>query len=278
MRGYWWMLCLAALYAGSLRAQSSSPDYRYVMRAQAEYLAGYPYVPRNSKGDPKHVRGMLYAGFDSLHFRFCSENPDDIQDPMVKGVAIAVDNSLCENTCGPKVCRDVRIPYPHMKLLARGRVVGMGGTSEDIQVASAGLAIAGLIGGISTGGVAQKGLIGATVAAAGIGFGIHEYELKRANFMSIFFTPSDQADPSLPCGVAHQVANPPAQAPLPGPDSKAPKPPDASPPKPINLFAEANGCNVALFQLFNSHQYWDLSMILNSRTGKEFIAQNAELK
>ena len=46
----------------------------------------------------------------------------------------------------------------------------------------------------------------------------------------------------------------------------------------MNLFAEASGCNVAVFQIFSSHQYWDISMILNARTGKEFVAQSAEQK
>ncbi len=113
-----------------------------------------------------------------------------------------------------------------------------------------------------------------------MGFAIHEYALKRANFMSIFFTPSDQADPSLPCTSAHPPSGPPAKAPppQPAPDAKGPKKPDEPPAKPASLFNDANGCNVALFQIFNSHQYWDLSMILNSRTGKEFVAQNAEQK
>ncbi len=45
--------CLMALMiAGSLRAQSSAPDNHYIMRVGAKYLTGYPYVPRNGKGEP----------------------------------------------------------------------------------------------------------------------------------------------------------------------------------------------------------------------------------
>ncbi len=45
------ILFLAALGATSLPAQSPPPDNRYVMRAQAVYLTGYPYGPRTAKGD-----------------------------------------------------------------------------------------------------------------------------------------------------------------------------------------------------------------------------------
>jgi hypothetical protein len=266
---------IAAFCGASLLAQSPAPESRYVLRADAKFLSGYPFVPRNAKGDPIRVRGVLYAGFESLHFRYCSENQDETTDPAAGGVALTVDSSLCENHCGPKLCRDVRVPYPRMKLLSRGRVVGMGGTSEDIQVASAGLGIAGLIGGITTGGTVQKGLIAATIGAAGVGFGIHEYELKRANFMTIFFAPHDQSDPTLPCTGAPPP--PPAAAPAWGPDGK-PLPGAVVPPKPTGFFTDANGCDVAIFQIFSSHRYWDLSMILNSRTGKDFVAQNAEKK
>lgn len=262
-------------------AQSLAPDNRYVLKAGAEYMTGYPYVPRTSRDQPRHVRGDFYLGIDSLRFRFCSENQGGPPDPLAEGLTGSLDKSLCEDRCGPKSCQEVRIPYERMKLLARGRVVGMGGTSEDVQVASAGIGIAGLIAGIGTGGAAQKWLIGATVGAAAVGFGIHEVALKRANFISIFFTPAHQTDSTLPC---RSTPSPPAGAPnaetaaagAAGKESK--KPPEAQPPRPMNLFADANGCNVAVFQIFNSHKYWDISMILNARTGKEFVAQNAEQK
>jgi hypothetical protein len=157
----------------------------------------------------------------------------------------------------------------------------MGGTSEDVQVASAGLTIGGLIAGIGTGGVAQKWLIGATIGAAAVGFGAHVYALKRANYISIFFAPAHQTDSTLPC---RSTPLPPAgasgaESPAAGAVSKeSKKPAEAQSPPPMNLFADANGCNVAIFKLFNSHKYWDTSMILNARTGKEFVAQGAEQK
>jgi len=273
------VLLVTLAQAGPVWAQSLAPENRYVLKAGAEYIAGYPYVPRTSKDEPKHVRGDFYLGIDALRFRFCSENQGGPPDPFAEGLTGSVDKSLCEDRCGPKSCQEVRIPYERMKLLARGRVVGMGGTSEDVQVASAGLSIAGLIAGISTGGAAQKWLIGATIGAAAVGFGLHVSALKRANYMSIFFTPAHQADSMLPC---RSTPSPPAGAPsaespaagAAGKESKKP----AEGQSPANLFADANGCNVAVFQIFNSHQYWNISMILNARTGKEFVAQNSEQK
>lgn len=259
-------------------AQSLAPDNRYVLKAQAEYITGYPYVPRSSKDQPKKARGNFFLGLDAMRFRFCSANRAGPPDPLYNGLAGPVDNSLCEERCGLNSCQEVRIPYGRMKLLARGRVVGMGGTSEDVQVASAGIGIAGLIAGIGTGGVAEKWLIGATVGAAAVGFGFHEYSLKRANFISIFFSP--RADSTLPC---LETSPPPAGAASPesadaGAANTESKKPAATLPRPANLYAEANGCNVAVFQIFNSHKYWDISMILNARTGKEFVAQSAEQK
>jgi hypothetical protein len=270
------VLLVTLAQACQVWAQSQARDNRYVLKAAAEYMTGYPYVPRTSKGQPLHVRGAFYLGIDALQFRFCSANQAGPPDPLDEGLAGAVDKNLCEDRCGPNSCQEVRIHYERMKLLARGRVVGMGGTSEDVQVASAGIGIAGLIAGIGTGGAAEKWLIGATIGAAAVGFGIHEHSLKRANFISIFFTP--RTDSTLPC---RGTSLPPAgtataETADAGAASTESKKPAATLPRPANLFAEANGCNVAVFQIFNSHQYWDVSMILNARTGKEFVAQSAE--
>jgi hypothetical protein len=196
-------------------------------------------------------------------------------------LAGSVDKGLCEEHCGPKLCQEVRIPYDRMKLLARGRVVGMGGTSEDTQVASAGIGVAGLVAGIAAGGAAEKWLIGAAIGAVAVAFGVHEIALKRANFISLFFAPAHQSDPTLSClSPSSPPAGPPsAEAAASGANGKeAKKPAEAPPPRPMNFYADANGCNVALFQIFNSHQYWDISMILNARTGKQFVSQAAEQK
>lgn len=114
-----------------------------------------------------------------------------------------------------------------------------------------------------------------------MGFGIHEYSLKRANYMTIFFTPAHQTDSTIPCRgtnpppAAAPSADSPATAPA---GKKAKKPADSPPAAPSNPFADAKGCDVAIFQIFNSHQYWNISMILNARTGKQFVSQGAELK
>jgi hypothetical protein len=275
------VLLVMLVQAGQVWAQSLAPDNRYVLKAGAQYIAGYPYVPRTSKDEPRHARGDLYLGIDALRFRFCSENGGGPPNPLAEGLTGSVDKALCEDHCGPKSCQEVHIPYERMKLLARGRVVGMGGTSEDVQVASAGLSIAGLIAGIGTGGSAQKWLIGATIGAAAVGFGAHVYALKRANYISIFFAPADQTDSTLPCrspSASPAGAHGEESAAAGGAGKESSKPAEAQPPRPINLFADANGCNVAIFKLFNSHKYWDTSMILNARTGKEFVAQGAEQK
>ena len=260
-------------------AQSPAPESRYVLRVDAKFLSGYPFVPRDAKGEPFRVRGVRYAGFEARHFRYCSENPDETSGPMAGGVAVTVDSSLCENhSCVWKFCcGSAAFLIRAWALLARGRVVGMGGTSEDIQVASAGLGIAGLIGGITTGGTLHKGMIAATIGAAGVGFGIHEDDLKRANFMTIFFAPHEQSDLTLSC-TGRSPAPPPPAAPALGPDGK-PVPGSVVPPKPVGFFTDANGCDVAIFQIFNSHRYWDLSMILDPQTSRlDFDAQNAERK
>ena len=262
-------------------AQSPAPDNRYVLKARGKYVAGYPYVPRSSKGEPRRAKGDIYLGIDALRFQFCAESQDGGPDPFAEGLTSSVHKSRCGGLCGTNLCQEVRIPYDRIKLLSRGRAVGMGGTSEDIQAASAGLAIAGLIGGISTGGTAQKALIGATIAVAAVGFGIHEYSLKRANYMSIFFTPAQQTDPTLPCRSTNPppASAPSADSPVAGAAGKDTQKSAASaPPGPLSLFAEAKGCDVAIFQIFNSHHYWDMSMILNARTGKQFVSQDAEVK
>ena len=152
------VLLVTLVQACPVWAQSLAPEHRYVLKAGAKYITGYPYVPRSSKGQPRHVRGDFYLGIDALRFRFCSANEGGSPDPLAEGLAGSVDKSLCEDRCGTKLCQEVRIPYDRMKLLARGRVVGMGGTSEDVQVASAGISIAGLIAGTATGGATQKWL------------------------------------------------------------------------------------------------------------------------
>jgi hypothetical protein len=274
------LLLITLMPAGIVWAQSLAPDNRYVLKAGAGYITGYPYVPRTTKGEPSHAKGDIYLGIDALQFRFCAESQDGGPDPFAEGVAVSMDKTRCGGLCGTNLCQEVRIPYDRMKLLSRGRAVGMGGTSEDIQVASAGLGIAGLIGGISTGGALQKGLIGATIGAAAVGFGIHEYSLKRANYMTIFFTPAHQTDPTLPCRSTNSppAATSSADSPATATGKEPKKSADSPPPGPPNPFADAKGCDVAIFQIFNSHQYWNISMILNARTGKQFVSQGAELK
>jgi hypothetical protein len=277
------MLLVTLVQACPVWAQSLVPDNRYVLKARAKYVAGYPYVPRKGKDQPKHARGHFYLGMDALRFRFCSENQVGPPDPLAEGLAGSVDKSLCEERCGTKSCQEVRIPYERMKLLARGKVAEMGGTTEEIQVGSASISIAGVIAGVATKGLAQKWLIGAAIGAAAVGYGAHVSTLKRANYISIFFTPADQTDSTLPC---LSTSSPPASAPSAGPaaagsagkKSKKPAmPAEAQPPRTaMGLFEEASGCNVAVFQIFNTHQYWNISLILNARTGKEFVALGAE--
>jgi hypothetical protein len=272
------MLLITLVQACPVWAQSLAPDNRYVLKTRAKYVAGYPYVPRTSKDQPRHARGHFYLGMDALRFRFCSQDQVGAPDPLAEGLTGSVDKSLCEDRCGTQLCQEVRIPYERMKLLARGKVAELGGTSEDIQVGSAGISIAGLIAGVATKGEAQKGLIGAALGAAAVGYGAHVYALKRANYISIFFSPAHQTDSTLPC---LSPSSPPAGAPSAGAAAESAgkesrRPADAQPPRTRNLFADASGCNVAVFQIFNSHQYWNISLILNARTGKEFVALGAE--
>ena len=261
-------MLLTLLGPGELRPQSPSPDSRYVLRADAEYVTGYPYVPRGRHDQPLPVRGDVYLGLDALRFRYCSEKPEGPPDPLAEGLAAWVDKNRCGGRCAAKSCLEVRIPYERMKLLARGRVVGMGGTSEDVQVASAGIGIAGLIASVTTGGTTEKWLIGGTIAAAAAGFGFHEYTLKRANYLSIYFVPPRQSDPTLPCLSNSLPPGPPAAKLGAAEAAKTAG----------NVFGEANGCHVAVFQIFSSHNYWNISAILYARTGKEFVAQSAEQK
>ena len=232
----------------------------------------------NSSARPQQVSGDLYVGVDALRFRFCSPNAQP--DPLAEGFAGAVDNARCGG-CGTKTCMEVRIPYQGMKLLARGRVTSMGGTSEDVQVVSLGVGVTSLIASIATEGTTAKWLIGGAAGLGAMAFGYHELTLKRSNFMSIFFAPPSQADLTQPCGgsASHPAGSPGATPAGPGAaPAGASKPAETPPAKPVDLFADAGGCNLAIFQIFNSHVYWNMSMILNSRTGKEFVAQNAEKK
>jgi hypothetical protein len=271
------VLLLTALEVGEVWPQSLAPDDSYLLKTTAEYITGYPYVPRAADDRPKSVRGDLYVGIDALQFRFCGLGNEGHADPLAEGLAAAVDKSRCDRRCGAQSCIEVRIPYAGMKLLARGRVASIGGTSEDLQVASAGLGIAGLVAGIATSGNTEKWLIGTALGMGAVTFGVHEYTLKRANYMSIFFAPAHSAGPASPCAAASATpAGPPAATSTPVAAAATPAVPQ--PPRAVNLFADANGCNVAILRIFNAHQYWNLSMILNARTGKEFVAQNAEQK
>jgi hypothetical protein len=275
------MLLITALGACEVWPQSLPPDNRYVLKTGARYISGYPYVPRTGEDRPKSIQGDLYLGINALQFRFCSLNNDGQPDPLAEGVAESVDKSHCEGRCGAQSCMEVRIPYSGMRLLARGRVATVGGTSEDLQVGSAALGIVGLVASIATGGNTEKWLIGSTIGVGAVGFGFHVLALRRANYMSIFFAPSHPTDPTSPCAggsslSAAPAAATPAQPAATGADARNPAVPP--PPRALNLFADASGCNVAIFQIFNGHQYWNMSMILNARTGKEFISQNAEQK
>jgi hypothetical protein len=271
------LLLFTLLPACRAWAQSAAPD-RYLVKTGAEYITGYPYMPRDLSDRPKRVKGDLYLGVDALRFRFCSASAQP--DPLAAGFAGAVDNSRC-HACGARTCMEVRIPYQGMKLLARGRVTSMGGTSEDVQVVSIGISVTSLVAGIATEGATAKWLIGGTAGLGALAFGFHEYTLKRSNYMSIFFAPPSQADLTQPCGGAppHPASSPsaaPAGAAAATAGSSNPVP--APPAKPASLFADAGGCNMAIFQIFNAHEYWNMSLILNSRTGKTFVAQNAEQK
>jgi hypothetical protein len=261
------LLLVTFLWACDVWPQSLMPDNHYVLRGDAAYIAGYPYVPQSGKSRPQPVRGQVYLGMNSLQFRFCSSEKNDAPDPFAEGLATAVDQSRCAG-CGAKSCMEVRIPYDRMKLLARGRVTGTGGTSEDLQVASAGLGIAGLVSSVATSGSTEKWLIGGTVGLIAVAFGVHVLSLKRANYLTLFYAPPHQADPSLPCN----------SKPLETASAATAKPAEPPQPRALNLFADANGCDVSVLQIFNMHDYWNMATILNARTGKEFVSQSAEQK
>jgi hypothetical protein len=256
---------------GRAGAQSGG---RCLLRAGARYITGYPYVPDAGDGHPKQASGHLLV--DTRGIAFCSDRLQPGGWPLASGMPSACDKKQCgqKNELEP-------IPYENISLLARGRTGTVGGVlSEIAAVAMPVVSLATLVASITTTGATRNWLIGGTLGSAGLAVGIHEILLHRGNYIAVFFGPhkvnegQDTPCESTPPNAGASSAHPPPQA-SGGPAGKAAA---STPAKTPDLFRAARGCDLAIFQLFNPHDYWNVSTILNARTGEEFVAESAEQK
>lgn len=247
---------------------------RCLLSVGAKYMTGYPYVPEGSDGRPKEVSGRLLV--DTRGVSFCADHLEPGGWPIVLGPL-----SACSKTaCGEKV--ELKpIPYENISLLARGRTGATGGVLAEVgTVAVPIVSLAGLVASITTTGSTRNWLIGATLGSAGLAVGMREILLHRGNYIAVFFGSREVNETdATPCENAQRNtggsnARPPSKT----SGQASGKTAASAPPKTPNLFQAARGCDLAVFQLFNPHQYWNVSMILNARTGREFVAESAEQK
>jgi len=231
-------------------------------------------MPQAGDGRPKKARGRLLV--DTLGIAFCSGQLQSLGWPVGSG-----PDSVCHEPSCAQGGELRPIPYENISLLARGRITEAGGVlSEMGDVAVPVVSFATLVASITTTGATRNWLIGATLGSAGLAVGLHELLVHRGNYVAVFFDPSKlNKSKDTPCEAeppnagrsdGHQLSHPPG-----GPAGKSTGSPASKAP---NLFLATQGCDLAVFQISSPHDYWDLSMILNARTGQEFVSEAAEQK
>lgn len=272
-------LILALVVSGCALAQTGKTPVpsagRCLLTVGAKYITGYPYVPEGDDGRPKQATGRLLV--DTRGVAFCSDHLQPGGWPISLGSLSACGKTECGEKAELKP-----IPYENISLLARGRTGASSGVLTEVgTVAVPIVSLASLVASITTTGSARNWLIGATLGSAGIAVGMREFLLHRGNYIAVFFGPHEVNETqATPCESATRKAggsnatHPPSQ-PSGQPAAKAAASVSAKSP---DLFQPARGCDLAVFQLFNPHQYWNVSMILNARTGREFVSESAEQK
>lgn len=270
-----WPLILAMLVSGGALGQTGKTPVpsgaRCLFNVGAKYVAGYPYVPQRTDGRPKQASGRLLV--DTRGIAFCSNHLQAGGWPMP-----SVPPPACEDPACAQQGELSPIPYENISVLARGRTAAAGGLLQGVAaVAAPVVSLAALIASITTTGATRDWLLGGTLGSAGLAVGMRQLLIRRGNYIAVFFGPRKLDDTQdSPCDNAQTkraVSNHPTQPPRPGVKSAV-----ATPPKAPDLFYAARGCDVAIFQLFNPHDYWNISMILSARTGREFVAESAEQK
>lgn len=271
-------LILALVVSGCALAQTGKTPVpsagRCLLTVGAKYITGYPYVPEGDDGRPKQATGRLLV--DTRGVAFCSDHLQPGGWPISLGSLSACGKTECGEKAELKP-----IPYENISLLARGRTGASSGVLTEVgTVAVPIVSLASLVASITTTGSARNWLIGATLGSAGLAIGMHEILLHRGNYIAVFFGPHEmnesQATPceNAPRKAGGSNAHPPSDA----SGQPAAKAAVSVPAKSPDLFQAAQGCDLAVFQLFNPHQYWNVSMILSARTGREFVAESAEQK
>lgn len=145
--------------------------------------------------------------------------------------------------CGSEAA--LSVPYDEVGVLARGQSLGSGVTQKGpVDILSALAGFAGLGAAIDNAHGNNKSLIlSAGVVAGTIGaYGLVSYANKRtSNYVSVFYG----------CDKTGERRHT---------DSE--------------LFRR--DCQVVVFQVIDSHDYWNLSQFLSAKTGLEFVSEEAE--
>jgi hypothetical protein len=269
------MILVPAGASGKAAKTPSESASGCLLSAGARYVAGYPFMP-GKNGQPKQVRGRLLV--DTGGIAFCSDYL-----ATTAGWPLA---SAAPSTCDKVSCRMNElnpIPYENISLLARGRITESGGMLPTIaDVAIPAVSLASLVASITTTGATRDWLIGGTLGTAGLAVALHELLVRRGSYIALFFSPRKANESqNTPCESTEQNSRGSSrqgQKPTKPPGGLAAKGTSPPPAKAPDLFGAARGCDLAVFQLFNPHDYWNVSTILNARTGLEFVSEAAEQK
>jgi hypothetical protein len=167
------------------------------------------------------------------------------------------------------------VKYDDIKVLARGQVQNM---SQDISGALQGVVAIGSVSGLVTalGSSWGSGAKIAVVATAGtvalIAAGAY-LDRRTNNYIAIFYNP---VTPASELSTTRQVERSTQQTRELTSDkdtfSIIRKETTTQTPR-DELFCK---CDVAVFQIIDPHDYWNISMFLNAKTGKTFVSQAAE--
>lgn len=172
--------------------------------------------------------------------------------------------------CRTPTRNDFSIEFGNIRVLSRGQVLAAGGTDHKSPV-DALTALGGFAGLATAVGTKNQGTVvlalGSAAGLLGTTALIAQLNKKTDNYITIFYNCQD-TESSLP-GTA-----PPSIHVLNSSISGSQIQANPSTSSSDELFKK--NCDVAIFQIIDPHDYWNLSQLLTARTGLEFVAQTAE--
>lgn len=188
---------------------------------------------------------------------------------LTERIVHLMDPSWGKGPCGNPADGDFSILFGSIGVLSRGQVLAAGGSDHkspvDILTALGGFA--GLASAVNNGDRSEVVLgLGAAAGLLGTTALIAQLNKKTDNYVTVFYgCKGDNSPPgTTPSGI--HVINSSVSG------SQIQASPSAS--RSDELFKK--DCDVAVFQLIDPHDFWNLSELLTGRTGLEFVAQTAE--